>query len=476
VSLGAGRVRILRQFLTESLLLSAAGTLLGLAAGRWFLLAWFTVADSRPLMWSLLPDSRVLGFAVCLVIVVAGVTGLVPALQASRTPSAGLKEGSAGARVSRTRAFFVGAEVAVCLLLLVLTGLLLRGSRNAGNVDPGMPVHQMLAAHLDAQQHGYEGERLAALSSAIQREIEALPAVRRAAVASPVPFSSSRSGTRIRTADAPDTPGTRVFTAAVSPTFFEAADLALVRGRIFDPSAPHEVVVNERLAREVWPGADPLGAEITIGDYQRERRTVVGVVRTTPFLSLRQGAEPFMFGSPANGPILVRTYGPAAAASDSVADAIRRIDAQLEPSISVLSAAVGEEIQSARHATTIAGLVGGLALLLALLGIGSVTSHIVVQRTHEVGVRMALGARGADAVWLLVRRSLRPVAAGMAVGVAATAIGSRVIASQLYGISPLDPVAFAGAAGLFLLVATLAAWVPARRAARIDPIVALRCE
>jgi predicted permease len=481
ISLGAGRLRVIRQFLTESLVLSMCGTVLGLTIAQWALGAVFTAGGAEPVVWSSAPDARVVGYALLMSCIVAVVTGVIPALQASRAgvlPA--LKEGAGGPRVSRLRALFVGAEVAISLLLLVTTALLVRGVQHAQSIDRVMPADDLLSVSVgNSELHGYSGPRQAALMTDLERRMEALPGVTASALVNPAPFSGNRHDTKLRLADALDGPGLRVLLSNVSPSFFTAANLAIVRGRAFDRNAADEIVVNQALAARLWPDADPIGQRLMSGDYARRNHVVVGVVRDSPFVSLRLRNEPFMFEpiDPAGGgTVIARTLGPATRLALAAEAAVRDLDPSLEASVQAVSAGIDEEIGDARNGAGAAAGLGTLALLLALFGVAAVTAHAVVQRTHEIGIRMALGAGPSDATALVVRHSLRPVFGGIVVGLAGSVLVSKVIAMQLYGLSSLDPLAF-GSAALFMIgAAAVAAWLPARRAARVEPMIALRAE
>jgi ABC-type antimicrobial peptide transport system permease subunit len=239
------------------------------------------------------------------------------------------------------------------------------------------------------------------------------------------------------------------------------------------------MVVNETLARKLWGTDDPLGRRVWSGTFDKKPYVVVGVVRDAPYQSLRERADPFFFGSmePRDGArVLVRTQGPATSLARAAKASTEGIDATLQVAAVPVAAGVEGELRAALEAVQVTGMAGALALLLAAIGIAAVTSQVVVDRTHEIGVRIALGARGRDAVRLLVAKGLRPVAVGFVLGAVATVLAARGLRSVLYGLSPADPIAFGGAAFVLLAVAALAAYVPARRASRIDPIVALRAE
>jgi putative ABC transport system permease protein len=480
MALGAGRVRIVRQFLTESFILSSCGTVLGLLVARWTI-GVVTSTGERPLTLAPMPDGRTVLYAVLLAALVAAITGVVPALHASKAGVVpALKDAAGSYRLTRLRAAFVAMEVALCLILLVTTALLVRSVQRAQSIDPILPVTTLLTLDLgDSGIRGYTGERQAALLGDIQQRIEALPGVTGAAVARPLPFSGNRSSTILRRADAPDGPPVRVFLSDVTPTFFEVTGLRIVRGRGLAPNARDELVISQALADRLWAGADPVGQRVTSGEFNRTNHVVVGVVANAPFVSLRLRTEPFLFRAldlASGGSVIARTSGPSAAMARAAEAVVRDVDERLEPNARALVEGIDDEIRAARNAVTVAGALGLLALGLALFGVAAVTAHSVVQRTQEIGIRIALGAKLSDATRLVIAQILRPVSVGVLCGLAGSGVVSRVLAVQLYGLSSIDPLAFGAAAALFAAAAVAAAWIPARRAARVDPLIALRAE
>jgi predicted permease len=471
LSLGASRVRIVRQFLTEGLTLSAVGTAFGLIVA-----GWMTGLASGGGATQVFLDPRILAYAALLAIIATLSAGLLPAIQASRTALHPEKWRSHSARVGLLRPSLVGIEVAISLVLLLTAALLLRGVARAGVVDPGMPVDQLVAISTDASRHGYDGERLNAIVREARRQVEDLPGVRSTALVNPAPFSGARADTMARRGDQPDATAVRTFTAAVSPEFLDVADLRIVRGRWLTGSSDDEAVVNESLAARLWPDGDLLGKRLTTGDFNRQSFVVVGVARDGPYAELRHLHEPFLFRPGRSGTILVRSAGPAASVTRAATAAVKQLDSRLAVSAALPAERIAEDRGAGRRMIVAAGGIGGLALLIALGGVAAIASHSVVMRTREIGIRMALGARRSDAVAMIVRFALTPVAIGAGAGLGLAAFGSRILVRQLYGVSPLDPVSFTGAAAFILAAAAAAAWLPARRAARVDPVNALRHE
>jgi putative ABC transport system permease protein len=390
-----------------------------------------------------------------------------------------LKDVAGTYRLGRLRALFIGGEVAICLVLLVTTALMVRSAQKAGAIHPVMPVANLLAIeNHDAVLLGYRDRKLETLVAEMQRRIDALPGVQSTALAKPLPFSGNRYGTIVRRSDAADGPPMRVFLSNVSASFFETAGLEILRGRTF-AGAPDEVVISEALAARLFADGDPLGQRLIAGEYDRSTHIVVGVVRNSPFVSLQLRNEPFMFwriDASDGAAIVARTAGPARTSVRPAAAAIRDVDPRLSTAVSAIDDGIAHEVAEVMQGATVAGGLGALALVLSLFGVGAVTAHAVAQRTHEIGVRMALGAAPSDATRFVIRQSIRPVLGGLIAGLAAAAAVGRIANALLYGLSSVDPIAF-GSAGCFLLLAAVgSAWLPARRAARVDPLIALRAE
>jgi predicted permease len=470
LSLGASRVRIIRQFIAEGMALSVGGAILGLIAAGW-LSGLASPGGARPIP----VDGPILVYAAFLAIVATLSAGLSPAIQASRTVLNPDVTRSHSARVGRVRTSMVGIEVAISLVLLLTTALLVRGLVRVSAIDPSMPVDQLLAISMDARHHGYEGERLDAAVREARQRIEAIPAVRATALVNPAPFSGNRSATQARRVDEPDSPGVLTFLAAVSPEFRGVADVQIVRGRWLT-GREGEVVINESLAARLWPGGDPLGKTLTTGDFDRRAHVVAGVVPDGPYADLRHQHQPFMYQPGRAGTILVRTSGRAAALARSATAAVNQLDDRLRVEAAFPAERIAQDRAAGRRLISAAAGMGGLALLIALGGVAAIASHSVALRRREIGIRMALGARRSDAVALIVRRALAPVAIGAVAGLAIAAATSRLLVSQLYGVSPLDPAAFTATAAFLLAAAAAAAWLPARRAAAVDPITVLRNE
>ena len=491
-ALGAGRVRLMREMLAESVVLAVAGGAAGLLVASWVL----SILTRAPLPGGITlslfrPElgARTLIFALGLSAATGIAFGLLPALRASRVTISHALKFSAATLVPRTRAkaILVGAQVALCLALLATAGLLTRSLSKALAIDLGLRPEGVTLADINFGLGRFDAARAAAFAEDLPRRLVSRTGVAAAAWTAMVPLSGDRS---IETFDAegyvpPDGKRPVVNAEVVSPGFFRALAIPLAAGRDFGPEdradAPQVALVNEAFAKRYWPGADPIGRRITM----EVPRTVVGVVRDFRFGGLTEPVEPQAF-SPiaqtsgaalAGMTLVVRTDASPAAAAGLVRDEIRRLDVAIPLSgIRPFDEIVAARLFPQRAGAALLGLFGVLSLLLAAFGIYAVVSWSARRQTREVGIRMALGAQAADVRALVLRQTAAPLAGGLAAGIALAAIAARLIAGALYGVGPEDPVTFAAATVLLAGCAFLAAYLPARRASRIDPMTALRSE
>jgi putative ABC transport system permease protein len=499
-ALGAGRWRLVRQLLTESLLLALAGGTLGLLLALWGvdLLVAFGPSD-LPRLKEVAVDGRVLAFTFAVSLLVGLVFGLVPALQSSRPElNETLKEGgrsaTGGAGRRRVRSLLVVTEVTLSLVLLVGAGLLLKSFFRLRAVNPGFNPENVLTMQLDLTGPNYQkGSQVISFHGRLLERVKALPGVEAAATTSNVPVARDAGFARLafavegQTPDPADPPV--AFYNGVSPDYFRTMQIAVLRGRVFDErdvrGAQNVAIVNETLARRYLDGSDPVGRRVTLnGDNPKEEdwATVVAVVRDTKPRELAGEPVAEMYMPYAQQPepnmaLMIRTAG----SPDAVAAAVRREVLALDPgqpvySVRTLPAVMSEAVATPRFRTFLLGVFAALALVLALVGIYGVMSYAVTQRTHEFGVRMALGAQGKDVLKLVVGHGMALALAGVLLGLVASFALTRVLAGLLYGVTPTDPLTFACVSLLLVAVALLACYVPARRAARVDPMVALRYE
>jgi predicted permease len=491
-ALGADRSRIVRQLLTEGLLLSAIGAALGIVLAGWGLDVLLAAAPRQIReVAEVRVDRVVLAFSAGLAIATTLVFALVPALRASRVDLvSSLKDGgrgSAAAPATRLRTVLVAAQVAVCLFLLAGAGLLLRSFARLLEVSPGFDPDGAIAAELapagaayadDAARERYFEEAL--------RVASALPGVSAAGGIDVIPtrmkFGQTYfiEGYEQRPGEPPPTDEFRRVLAG----YFNAMRQRIVAGRDFsasdDAKAPRVVLVNEAWVRRYLPGREVVGRRLQIDSDRAQGvwRTIVGVVSDAREYGLDRPAPPvFYLASPQETPdwmtLVVRgQIGPAALAS-----ALSRVDpAQPVDRVSPLPDVLAASLAARRFPLQLLAAFAALALLLSAVGIYGVTAYAVAQRTREIGVRMAVGATAGAVVRMVLVGALRTVGIGVCIGTVAALAAGRLIAAQLYGVNARDPVTFAAIAGLLALVAIAASGIPALRAARIDPMAALRAE
>lgn len=486
---GAGRGRIVSQLLAESLLLAVAGGLAGLLLAAWAsdLFRLFQPPPPLTLDLDLGLDGRVVLFAFLASLAAAGLAGLAPALQLSRPgllPA--LKEGGGEGRgPSRSRSAFVVAQVAVSMLLLVAAGLLLRTLRHAASVDPGLDPDGVEVAAVDLSLLRLDEPEAEELHRRLLEEARTLPGVESAALAGAVPLGLGAPPAAVVAVEGrtppPGEEGFTVRLTAVSPGYFEAVRTPLVAGRGFriedGRDAPAVAVVNQTLAESFWPEGETLGRSFT---WQGWPIRVVGVARDGKYRSLDEPPTPFVYLPFAQSPqmrahLLVRRV----AGAPPVAAELRRMVRQVAPDLPLtlllpMRELVGLALLPQRLAGGVATVLGLLALLLAAVGLYGNVAYQVGRRTREIGVRMALGARRRDVLGLVVGQGLRLALVGVGVGVALALAASRLLAGLLHGVSATDPVTFAAIAALLAATALAASYLPARRAAGIDPVSALK--
>jgi predicted permease len=514
LALGATRARLVRQLLTESVLLALAGGAAGLVLAVWALDALMPVVLSglplpaglkETFALDLSPDYRVFAFTLAASLLAGVVAGLAPALESSRPDltSALKEEGSAaGARLSRSRLrdALVVAQTAVCLTLLVGAGLLVRNAAKVRAFDTGLDAEHILAAAVDLRK--VEGERRSA--SDVRRQLverlRALPGVKSVSQAHRQPLAGPAPSTAVQPEGAGEGARLSAQYNFVSPEYFDTLGIRVVRGRPFTAQEANSgvpvVVVSEATARRFWPGEDALGKHIRIaaaaaraggtgtpdaGAAAAPQFEVVGVARDTRSGWVWREDETYLYvplrpESDLGQYLLVRSD---AGDPRALAPVVRR-EAEALGNLLVSVRAVGDSLdfQAApfRAMATLAAALGALALLLAAGGLYGVMSFVVSRRTREIGVRVALGAAPRDVVGLFLRRGAKLVGLGLLLGVAGGVAVSRLLASALVNVSPLDPTAFVGVSLFLACVALLACYIPARRATKVDPMVALRYE
>jgi macrolide transport system ATP-binding/permease protein len=494
LAIGANRLRLVRQLLTESILLSTLGGALGLLLASWVVdaIMAFRPPVDIPFSADLYIDGRVLLFTLIVSVLTGALFGLLPALQATRPDLVtALKDevSRGGYRRSLTRNGLVVVQVSLSLVLLICAGLMLRGLQRAQSLNPGLVPEHALEMSFDLSLQGYDAPRSREFKRRLLERVRSLPDVQYAGLSNSVPLSLSMNNNPIYVEGQPEQSGANVPMAMNSwatAGFLSAMGTRLLEGRDFteqDGESNRPVaIVNETFARRFWPDQSALGKRYSHAGSAGPWIEVVGVIEDGKYFSLSEDPTPFVYSylNPLDGgdlTMVVRTAGE----PQSAMGAIRREFQQLDAALPVYNVKTMVEHMSvayfpARLAATLLGCFGLLALLLAAIGIFGVMSYAVTQRTREIGIRMALGAQAGGILKLVVGEGLKLATFGMAIGLAGAIAGTRLMSSLLYGVNALDVVTFAGVSLLLALVALLACYIPARRAMRVDPLVALRCE
>jgi predicted permease len=503
-ALGAERWRIVRQFLTESLLLALLGGAAGLVIAFWGIRALITLLPaSMPRVDSIGLNGRVLLFTAAVSIVTGIIFGIVPALQTSGVNLRdALQETGRGSgeslRRNRLRSILVGSEFALALLLMIGAGLMIRTFFALRAVDPGFQPHHVLSAVISvAGSEEAQPQKRAAFYQQVLQIVAALPDVKSVSAINHVPLAGDIWGFPFTIAGRPPSrPGEAPHGVyrVIFPGYFRTMGISLVRGRDVSEndklSAPGVVIVNNCLAQTYWPGEDPLGKRISLDD-RSTWLTVIGITQDTKqdewigmprpemYLPLLQTRE--YLQDPSGHfeyiTLVARATGDPAALVADIKSAVAGIDKNVPISeVETMDQAVGDLNAQPRFELWLLASFALVAVLLAALGIYGVMSYSVSRRTHELGVRMALGAAQQDVVKLVVKQAMTLALVGSACGLLAAFLLTRMMAKLLYGVRPVDPLTFVGVALIVSVVGLLASYAPARRATRIDPVTALRCE
>jgi putative ABC transport system permease protein len=484
-ALGASRGRLVRQTLTESLLLSCMGGAAGLVFALWAVPPLLALKPaSLPIRIDVPIDWRVLGFTLLLALTTSVVFGLAPALRSSKLElvSALKDEASiAGFRRSRLRSALVIAQVSVCLVLLISAGLCVRSLLNARSIDPGFDTQHVLITQLDPGSLGYSESKGKAFYQQLLERVGALPGVSSASLAGYLPLGTANQ-TQGFTIDQREI---GIDLTSVGPKFCQTMGIPLLRGRDFTAgdatASPKPVIINEAMARRFWPGQDPIGKRLGFPDDKSHSGLVVaGVVRTGKYHTLSEDPQPFLylpFDYRPRATLVVRTEGDPRVLLTSVRRAVQALDPNVLPiDLETMKQYMALPLFPAHTTGLLLGAFGILALVLAVTGLYGVISYSVEQRTREIGMRMALGANQRDVLKLVLRHGMTLTLIGVSLGVIASLAVTRVLSSLLYGIRPTDPATFVAVPLLLMAVALLASYIPARRATKVDPMVALRYE
>jgi predicted permease len=508
VALGAARGRIVRQLLTESLLVSLAGAALGLLLARWLSAALAPALTTTAQVPDILTvvDLRVVLFATATACASVIVFGLVPAFRATHlNVGAGLQEAGRGTlRGSRHRVLsgaLLVAQMALALVLVASAGLLLRTVRNLEQVNLGWDASNLLLFRIDPSLNGYLGPQARDLYTRILERARATPGVTGATMSSHRLISNSSAiGIATRREEARPAPGTPELAAfqqshlawnlTVDDRFFVTLGIPLVRGRTFTPAdqgGRTVAVINRALARQLFGTEDAIGREFDFGSQKRVNApgiAVVGIVEDASYASLRAGKPPTMYLYYRQHPEMkspptfeIRTAGPPSALTGAMREILHQIDPSL-PMFGVMTedAQIALSLRQERLFAGLASMLAAISLLLSAIGLYGLLAYGVALRTPEIGLRMALGAPRGRVQWMVVRESLALAGTGLLIGIPAAFAGTRVLQSMLFGLERRDPVTLTASAFAMLLLAAAAAYVPARRAARVDPLVALRAE
>src|SRR5205809_2267209 len=497
LALGAGRSRLTRQFLTESVLLAVIGGAVGLLlsiAGLRVLKTFIPDTISQAQAVSI--DAKVLVFTGLVALVTGIIFGLAPAMQVSHldindTLKEGGRDAAGGTRGNRIRALLVIGEIAVSFVLLMGAGLLINSFMHLRNLHPGFRANHLLTMKIPLSEVKYpDKERRSPFYAEVLRRVQALPGVQSAAVAGNLPLTydgdSMPIGIEGRT-DPPPDQRPDVILRVVGPGYFSTMGIPLVRGRDFNEQdkadSARVVIVSEKTARHFWPGENPIGKRLQPGSTNRNIPwiEIIGVVKDVRQNDLVSEPKMKMYmpyqqvNSFAPNALVVRTNVEPLSLAAAVRNAIWAVDKdQPVSNLRSMDEIVSEAVARQRFSMLLLGIFAALAMVLAAVGIYVVMSYSIAQRTREIGLRIALGAQKSDVLKMILRQGLRFVAAGLAIGLAASFALTRVMASLLFGISATDPATFVSISLMLIAVALLASYIPAVRAMKIDPMLALR--
>ncbi len=495
LALGAGRTHIVRQLLTESVLVSTLGGALGLILALWIidLIAAFRPPIEFQLALDLHLDHRVLLFTLLVSLATGVAFGLVPALQASRADLVpALKDdlSTQGHRRSRARSALVTTQIALSLVLLIGAALFVRSLQHAQMMSPGFDPQHVVAASFDLSLQGYDEARGQGLQRQLIERIESQPGVESASLTNLLPLSLGSSYTGIYIEGMPPKSNAErpsMLYSIIAPRYFATMGIPLVAGRDFGErdkkGAPNVYIINETMARRFWPNESAVGKRLSFEGPQGPWHEIIGVAKDGKYRTLGENPQPFLYMPllqhyDGQSTLLVRLKGNnAPAAIDLVRREVRTIDDKLPLyDIKTLREHMGLALFPARVAATLLGVFGLLALLLAAIGVYGVMAYSVSQRTREIGIRIALGAQTDDVLKLVVKQGMILALIGIALGLAGALALARVMSNLLYGVSATDPTTFIGVSLLLAGIALVACLIPARRATKVDPMAALHYE
>jgi putative ABC transport system permease protein len=493
-ALGASRGRVTRQLLTESLLLSILGGASGLLVAWWGVQGLVALSsDNIPRVKEIGIDGRVLGFTILVSIATGIIFGLIPAIQAARTDlNETLKEGGRSAATTLgqwVRRALVVFEVAIALFVLIGAGLMIKSFMRLSEVDPGFKPDNVLTMQVALTQGKYpEATRRVDFFRQLIHRLEALPGVQAVGTISQLPMSGQNNDTRFSIEGKPDDRNNPTYanSRVTSPDYFKALGIPLLKGRYFSEAdsetAPKVVIISDGFAKEFFPDEDPIGQHIAIDNGDEWKGEIVGVVGDIRHSGLAVDPWREMYVNQYQAPLgetnlVVRAGSDPTRLTGAIKGELQAMDKDVPLyTVRTMEKLVSESVAQPRFRTLLLTIFAAVALVLAAVGIYGVMSYYVTQRTHEIGIRMALGASSKDVMRLVVGQGMALAIAGVAVGLVGAFLLTRLMASLLYQISASDPATFAAISITLTAVALLASYLPARRATKVDPMVALRYE
>ena len=495
-ALGAARIRLIRQLLTESVLLSVVGGVVGLVLAYWLLdvLSWLGPSNI-PRLPAIHMDGRVLAFNSAIAVLTGILFGMAPALRTSKLNlSEALKEGArnvAGGRHDRLRKLLVISEVALSLVLLISAGLLIRSFISVERVNPGFNAQNVLGMRLSVAGTSYKGERREIFYRELLERVHRLPGVKSAGIADNLPLSGGIGWGSISIEGYQPSAGQEMIQSDIRVAgvgYFETMEVPVIKGRLFDEHDTEKslpvIVIDEKMARNYWPNSNPVGSRIKFGraDSEDPWMTVVGVVgsvkqydlesesRVTLYLPTAQALGGTMY-------LVARTSVAPSSLAASITSEVRSLDPNIPIfDVKTMDQRLSESLARRRFAMLALGVFAGFALLLAIVGIYGLISYSVAQRTSELGIRLALGARQIDVLRLVLSAGLKLALIGIAVGLVLSFAVTRFLSSLLFGVRATDLFTFSALSILLIVVSLIACYIPARRATKVDPLVALRYE
>jgi predicted permease len=499
LALGASRLRLVRQLLTESVMLASLGGALGLLLAVW-LSSFFSLGvpeldfQTTDLDYGLSLDHRVLGFTLLLSVLTGIIFGLLPALQASKPDLVPTLKGETSSATQGLRRFsmrnlLVVSQVALSLMLLISAGLLIRSMQNAQTMNPGFRTDHLLMASVNLDLHGYERDKGLNFYKQLLPHLRALPGVEHASFAGPLPLDQYNYGSALFIEGyVPKRENERlnILYSIVGADYFETMETPLVQGRAFterdDTNAPRVAIINEALARRYWPNQNPLGKRLRLDNVQSPWLEVIGVARDGKYLTLGEAPTDYLFlpfqqNYDGRMTLLVHTASDPTSVAAGIRQEVKRLDDRL-PVYGVRTAPqfLDRLLSGPKSIAGLVSVFGLIALLMAAVGLYGVMSYAVAQRTREIGIRIALGAGTGNVLRLVLRQGLGLVLIGVTLGLGGAFTLMWLTRHLLYGVSATDPLSFLVLPLLLAGVALLACWIPARRAAQVDPLVALRYE